>query len=105
MTLEVSLAESTWNLSSSTEAEEIVQNVRCLLTSVRGTVYLYRDFGLDARLLDLPVNVVAAKFTASVAKAIAKYEPRARLKKILWRTSEAVDGKLEPVILIEVQSS
>lgn len=103
MTYELDLESSpTWNLAPNSTAEEILQNVRCLLMTARGTVFLYRDFGLDTTLIDTPLNVAQSRFTAEVARAIAKYEPRCRLKQITWQKSDAAEGQLSPRVFIEI---
>ena len=103
MTYDLTLEARAINLMPTTEAEEILQNVRMILTTAAGTVGLYREFGLDASLVDMPVNVARNKFVAEVAKAIARWEPRCRLKKITWQTSQASDGMLAPRVTIEIQ--
>ena len=101
MTLAVDFGAS-WDLMPATEAAEIAQNVRCLLLTTKGTVFNYRAFGLDARLIDSPVNEVQQRFMQEVARVINRYEPRAKFKRLEWRASQAIDGRLEPVIMIEV---
>ena len=102
MTYELNLSATTWNLAPTSEAEEILQNVKCLLMTAKGTVFNYRAFGVDTSMIDSPINAVKQKFIAEVAAQIQRYEPRAKLKKITWQTSEALDGKLEPVLTIEI---
>lgn len=102
MTYELDLEQTSWNLQPQSAAEEILQNVRCLLATAKGTCWLYREFGIDASMIDKPLNVAKTKFIAEVARVIAKYEPRCRLKRIDWLRSEVLDGQLKPRIIIDI---
>lgn len=88
----------------STELEEIVQNVKTILSTVIGEVPLDREFGTDRKILDLPISVATAKISAAIVKAINKFEPRARVTKINYTQSkeETLDGILKPVVDIEL---
>lgn len=103
MTYELDLQSTTWNLVPASTAEEVLQNVKCLLMTAKGTCFMYRDFGVDSSLVDTPLNVAQSRFTAEVARAIAKYEPRARLRQVTWKQSDAADGELKPRVLIEIR--
>lgn len=102
MTYEVDLGGTDWKIVPSTKAEEIIQNVKCLLLTAKGTCFFYRDFGIEVELVDKPLPVAKNKFLAEVVVAIEKYEPRARVKRIKWVRSAAADGVLSPVISIEI---
>ena len=83
--------------------EEVLQNVRCIVLTTLGSCVMYREFGTDNDLIDTPINVAQNKFLANIAKAILKFEPRAKLKKIRWQRSDAADGILKPLITISIQ--
>ena len=103
MTYEVYLRGDTIKIKPSNEVEEILQNVRCLLMTELCTVPMYREFGLDVKMLDRSLNAAQAEFTSNVAIAISKWEPRARLQRVRWEESDAVDGILEPVVTVELR--
>lgn len=92
------------SLMPSTEIEEVLQNVKTILSTVQGTVPLDREFGVDKKIIDLPISVVEAKITAAIVKAINKFEPRARVWKIKYENTEreAMDGNLKPCVDIEL---
>lgn len=104
MTLEVGLEPTTWKLVPSSKAEEIAQCVKCLLLTAKGTVFFYRDFGVNTELIDKPLPVAKNRFLAEVVRQVAKYEPRAKVKSIRWEQSNASDGELRPVLSIEIRS-
>ncbi|MBQ6296161.1 MAG: GPW/gp25 family protein [Selenomonadaceae bacterium] len=83
--------------------EEILQNVRTIILTQLGTVPMYREFGTDNDLIDTPLNVAQNKFLANIAKAILRFEPRAKLKRIRWLKSDAADGELKPLITVEIK--
>lgn len=91
-------------IKPSTELEEIIQNVKTILSTVVGEVPLDREFGTDREILDLPISIATAKISTALVKAINKFEPRARVVKInyLQSQSDSMDGTLKPVVDIEL---
>ena len=92
------------NIMPGTELEEILQNVKTILNTTRGTVPLDRGFGVDKKILDIPISVAKAKLSAAIVEAINKQEPRARVKKIYYEQKdyETMDGTLKPCVEIEI---
>ena len=82
------------------EREEIIQNVRTIITTMKKSIPMFREFGMD-KILDQPVNIVQARITSQVADAIKRYEPRAKLISIDYN-GIIIDGELNPIITIEV---
>lgn len=61
------------------ERQEILQNVRNILTTPVGTCPLYRDFGLDISIIDSPTNVAQNLMAVEVMTAVERWEPRVRV--------------------------
>jgi len=80
---------------------DVIQNVRTILTTPKGTQPLDRDFGISLEFLDSPVLTVRARAEQECFMAIRKYEPRAVLKEIKWDI-DVLSGKFWPDILIQV---
>ncbi|GMO52747.1 MAG: hypothetical protein Pg6C_18580 [Treponemataceae bacterium] len=80
---------------------EIMQNVRTVLTTRRGTVPLDRDFGISFEFLDSPINATRAKAEQEIFMQLKKYEPRAILKQIEWIT-DAISGQISPAVKVGV---
>jgi len=101
---EVTPTEVSVNFLPSSELEEILQNVRTIIGTRKGTVPLDRDFGLDWSFVDKPINVAQALVSAEVAKQVRKYEPRARIISIslVEDLTGALDGKMIPKVTIGV---
>lgn len=102
MTIDVTAATlSDVKIMPATELEEIAQNVAMILATEKFSVPLDRTFGVDANLIDLPINAAQAKLTAEIATAIREQEPRARVKKCFF-SGDVDDGQLIATVRIEV---
>jgi phage baseplate assembly protein W len=85
------------------EVEEVMQNVRTILTTRKGTVPGDRAFGISHDFLDSPVLKTRAMAEQECFLAVKKYEPRAVLKQIKWNT-DIQNGKFWPEVLVQVVS-
>lgn len=88
-----------------TGAAEIIQNVKTILATVRGTVPLDRDFGVSGEWLDKPLPVARALYMADVVDEVERQEPRVNVVSVRFDddTAGAMDGKLSPVIRIKIK--
>ena len=83
------------NIAPASVAEEVLQNVRTLLTTIKCQIPLDRAFGIDGSVIDLPMPQAQAFLTNEIFTAIRHYEPRARIEKIDKNTIEAFRNTLE----------
>ncbi len=83
-----------------TGAKEILQNIRTILSTVKGSVPLDRSFGLSVTMLDAPLPAAKTKLAAEIIMAVHKYEPRFRVTKVFWGedASGAMDGIIKPTV-------
>ena len=79
---------------------EILQNVRTILTTYKYSVPLDRDLGISATFLDEPQPRAIALLTSEMTDALAKYEPRAKLREV--RIESDNNGKFYPRIKIRL---
>ena len=79
------------NFAPSNTVEEILQNVKIIVTTLKGTVPLDRTLGIDPKIIDSPIDIIKIKLGSSVIEAINKYEPRAKVKNIFFN-SNGLDG-------------
>ena len=79
---ELVLRPSAINFAPENEAEEILQNVKTLCSTIKYSVPMDRALGIDGALIDEPVNAVRGKYIQEVVKAVKEYEPRARISKV-----------------------
>jgi len=83
-----------------TLAEEIDQNIRSILTTLKGSVPLDRSFGLNIGTVDDPSGIARARLSAAVIEAIKKYEPRAVVSRVDFR--QVIEGQLRPVVYLMI---
>lgn len=88
-------------LNPASEVEEVVQNVRTILATVKGSVPLDREFGLSCTMLDSPLPSAEAVMTAEIIEALAKYEPRAEPVSVIYE-ADHLTGKLAPKVTIRI---
>lgn len=86
------------------ETAEILQNVRTILTTLIGSVPMYRVFGLDWELIDIPYPVARALVQSAVIEAIESYEPRARVESVTFDETVpyVMDGILRPRVIVSI---
>jgi hypothetical protein len=86
--------------------EEICQNIRTILATPKGSVPLDREFGVDMEGLDMPEPIAQMMFRMNVIDAVERFEPRARVLKVEYQptTVDAMDGKLLPVVTVEINA-
>lgn len=100
MTLEITGKDTNeFNWHPTTELEEVIQNVRTILTTRRGSVPLDRGFGINTSLIDLPVTVIKSRLTAEVIDAVEKFEPRVRVESVKF-LGDSADGVIYPVVKV-----
>lgn len=79
------------NFAPNSAIEEILQNVKTIVTTLKGTAPLDRTFGIDPKIIDAPIDIIKIKLGSSVIEAINKYEPRAKVNNIFFE-SNTLDG-------------
>ena len=84
-----------------TEAEEIIQNVRTILTTRRGSVPLDRNFGMDTSIVDQPVNRIRALLTTDIIETIERYEPRAEVTAVDF-SGDGEEGAILPRVKVVI---
>ncbi len=89
------------DFAPATEAAEILQNVRTIITTTQYSVPLDRDFGINADMLDLPMNVAQARLQSEIITAIKKYETRVEITTISF--SGTADGVLVPKVQVKIK--
>lgn len=84
------------------ELEEILQNVRTILTTMKGSVPLDRDFGLDGSVLDRPVNALRAVLTTNIIEAVEQYEPRVKVTQVSF-SGNVDEGVVIPTVRVVIR--
>ena len=85
-------------LQENDTVRSIIQNIALLLNTKKGTIPMYRDFGLPMEFIDKPIDVAETMAVLEISEALEKFETRAKLKNLSLEKSK--DGKM--VIIVEV---
>lgn len=88
------------DFTPASEVAEILQNLRTIITTTKYSVPLDRNFGIDADMLDLPINVAQAKLQSEMIMAIKLYEPRVTVTGISFSGTD--DGQLIPKVQVMI---
>ena len=97
----VDLSENTpITLFPSQTVEEVLQNVRVILSTPRGSVPLARDWGIDMGFIDKPLTVAKTMAIAAIHDALS-LEPRAVIKNITFTADNS--GRLIPRVEVSVK--
>lgn len=93
------------DFAPSTVVEEVLQNVRTILSTVIGSVPLHRDFGVSWEHIDKPLPVARTLMQAAIIDAIDEFEPRAKVVAVTFDMTEddAMEGILRPTVKIEIE--
>ena len=84
--------------------EEVLQNVKTILTTRKGSVPMDRAFGIDGDVVDLPSAVAQARLSSEIVSAVAKYEPRARVERVFYEGSEE-EGLLRAKVRVSIDAT
>ena len=81
--------------------ESVLQNIAVILSTPKGSVPMYRDFGISVDILDRPIPVAKAMMTADIKEAIERWEPRALFISVEFMEDE-LNGRLIPMVAVEI---
>lgn len=88
------------NFAPAIIAEEVIQNVRMIISTVKYSVPMDREFGIDGAVIDRPINIAKARITNEIFRAVRRYEPRAVIESIDFEDDES--GQLTPTIKVRI---
>lgn len=84
-----------------TGIEDIRQCLNTLIATIKGSVFLDRDLGVDGNIIDMPINRLGPIFDA-VDKAVEEYEPRVDIVSIKPYKS-TIDGQMQLKIKFKIK--
>lgn len=97
--------EKDYSLTPATLAEEVLQNVRFIVKTRKGSVPLFRDFGVDWNFLDRPIAEARLIAIPDIISEIQTREPRAEIVDISYKGTNAEDGKIKLKLTIRVKEN
>jgi len=84
--------------------EEIIQNVAIILSTVKGSVPLDRDFGIDNDFVDRPLPVTQAMMVGKIAAEVEKQEPRVKVTRVTFvENPGTADGVMVPKVSLKIK--
>lgn len=100
--MDLSSIEVSWEYGTTLteECQEIIRNVRAIVTTPIGTCPLYREFGLDRSFLDRPIGAARNLAVAEIISKIERFEPRVRVADVKT-SADTLDGKLKIEVVIK----
>ncbi len=101
----VDMTQSTGLTVGATGVAAILQCVRVILSTIKGTVPLDRDFGISAAYLDTPLPEAMAAFIGEIVDAVEAQEPRVDVSSVTFKAKadEAMEGRLYPVVQVSIK--
>ena len=82
---------------------EIAQNVRTILSTVRGSLFLDRSFGINGDMIDRPITEAMAMFTGDIIAEIEKQEPRVQIVRVEFEHGGPGSGRLLPKVTLRIR--
>lgn len=80
----------------------VLQNIAIILSTPKGSVPFYRDFGISNEFVDMPVPVARARMISEVREAVEMWEPRAMVSNVSFADDPLESGKLIPTVEVEI---
>lgn len=90
---------------AATGIDEVKQNVRTILATIQGELFLDRHFGVPGDIVDEPQSKFH-RHLSRIAAAVERHEPRCRVTRIKLQNpgmSAAADGKVIPGVWIRIR--
>lgn len=91
------------NFAPDTVIEEVLQNVRTLLATIKYEIPLDRAFGLSGDVVDMPIQQAAANLSSEIFSQIKRYEPRAVVENISFEKD--LNGRLVPIVEVDIRET
>lgn len=78
----------------------VLQQCRLILSTIRGTVPLERDLGMDPKAVDKPSNLLIPGLKVDIQQQFKKFVPRAT---VLGIDTTQKDGQIEILVTVGVK--
>ena len=88
-------------LNETNTVASVLQNIAVILATPKGTVPMYRDFGIEMDYLDLPLPEAELRMVAPIREAVERWEPRVKVLRVTCER-DIVNGKLIPTVEVDI---
>lgn len=102
MTYDVTQEVGAVDFAPASRTAEILQNVRTILTTLKKSVPMDREFGISGEVIDLPIASAQARLTSEIVAAVNKYEPRAQVLGVFYR-GDGEEGMLNATVKVRLR--
>ena len=82
----------------------VLQNIALVLRTPKGSVPMYREFGLSQTFLDKPMPVAKVMMISELKEAIERWEPRAGFVGVTFAANASNPGELDPTVEVRIIS-
>ena len=89
-------------LCESDTVKSVLQNCHLILTTRKGSIPMYREFGLDNDFVDRPIPVAQTMMISKVKEALETFEPRAEFVNLTFEQNIDVPGGMIPILEVEI---
>ena len=89
------------SLQQDSKVFSVLQNIALLLNTKRGTVPMYRDFGLPMEFVDKPIDVAENMAYVEISDALEGFEPRAKLEDVYFE--KTANGKMSITVEVSIE--
>lgn len=80
----------------------VLQNIALVLRTPKGSVPMYREFGLSQTFLDKPMPVAKVMMISALKEAIERWEPRAGFVGVTFSANASNPGELDPTVEVKI---
>lgn len=91
-----------YSLCESDTVKSVLQNCHLILTTRKGSIPMFREFGLDMDFVDRPMPVAQVMILPQVKEALEKFEPRAKFVNLTFEQSANDPGRMIPILEVEI---
>ena len=88
-------------LGASETVRSVLQSVTIILSTPKGSVPMYRDFGVNMDYTDLPMPIAEVRMVSEIREAVEKWEPRATVTGVSFQR-DTLNGRLVPIVEVEI---
>ena len=92
---------TSYNLCENETVTSVLQNLALLLATKKGTIPMYREYGLSQEFLDKPYEIAKVLLLSEVTEAVEKFEPRATVINVDFEKSD-ITGKTSVRLEVEI---
>lgn len=89
-------------LNETDERASILQNVAMILSTPKGSVPMYRDFGISIEAVDRPIQAAKALLRGQVKEAVEQYEPRVEVVGVSFEQDRSDPSRLVPTVEVKI---